>query len=74
MLLGVTSLLSSCVTDQYGYAFAGGPTYMAGPYGDPYFIYGSTYYYRNGPRYYYYDHGRQIYVNRLPSRGHYYFY
>ena len=81
-LIGCVSLLSSCVVDPYGNVIAGGPGYYAGgpgyydgpvgPYGEPYFIYGSTHYYYYGGRYCYYDRGHRVYVQHLPSGGHYY--
>jgi len=80
-LVGFASLLTSCVVDPYGNVVAGGPVYVGGPgyydapygvYGEPYFVYGSMHYYRHEGRYCYYDHGRRIYISRLPSGGHYY--
>lgn len=83
--LALALSLTGCVVDQYGnvvpagYAvgpgYYGGPGYyngIYGPYGEPYFIYGNTYYYRYADRYGYYNHGRLTYVPRLPSGGYYY--
>ena len=69
-LFGVAALMSSCVVDPYA-PVGGAPGYY-GPYGEPYFVYGSVNYYSYGGRYYYVDHGRRVYVQHLPSGGHYY--
>ncbi len=89
-LIGLASLLSSCVVAPAPYGNEGpppsGPGYAGGPdgpgyyesapppaiYGDPYFVYGGVYYYSFGGRYCYYEHGRRIFVSRLPHGGYLY--
>jgi hypothetical protein len=76
-IVGLASLLSSCMVDQYGNVIPAGPVYAGGPgyygsYGDPYFIYGGINYYSYNGRYCYYNHGRRMFVSNLPSGGRYY--
>jgi hypothetical protein len=70
-LLGISALMCSCVTYPYpgpGYA-AGRPVYEPGyvaAYGEPLYVYGGMNYYYHGGRYCYLQHGRPIYVARVP--------
>ncbi|MEI6653794.1 MAG: hypothetical protein WCP45_03425 [Verrucomicrobiota bacterium] len=70
-LLGISALMCSCVTYPYpgsGYA-EDGPRYEPGyvvAYGEPLYVYGGMNYYYYGGRYCYLEHGRPIYVARIP--------
>ncbi|MEI6674665.1 MAG: hypothetical protein WCO57_05765, partial [Verrucomicrobiota bacterium] len=70
-LLGFSALMCSCVTYPYpgsGYADGGlvyEPGYVAA-YGEPLYVYGGMNYYYSGGRYCYLEHGRPIYVARVP--------